>query len=470
MKFLIVLLGVAGLATCVAAQQNTNLTLTAPAGGLKADGGGDIRVREEAIDNIPYPTTTSMHQDYLRFRTRVWGQLGNDSVSLYGRLANEWRDYHVPNVSRNCAWPDETVLDNLYLDIKGLFDDRLSLRIGRQDLSYGAGRVIFEGTPGDGSRTLFFDALKATVKLSDTTKLDVLGIYNSPKTDLLIHDANHPLTQLVGAKNNNLTESGAGLVLNTKSVPELPTEFYYIWKHESDWRYWNAAGTAYTPEPARDVHTFGARTTPKIGSQFEGDFEAALQLGRVDDGQNILAGMAYAGVAWLPPVDGPVKPYIKPACYYLSGDDNSNDYPNGNRALRGSTDTAWDPIWGRYPQLSELYVLSYNGSDGVGYWSNLIFPHVETGFKITDLNKFSLRVGPLLAAEADSPAGGRNRGWLTVARYDFPVLMPVKDSLSVLTRRLTVFGHLQAEFFTPEDYYPYRSMSYFLRWELDVKF
>ena len=179
MKYCTAFLGAALLATCAAAQQVTNQLVAKPSSELKTDGGGDIRIRQEDYNNIPGPAVPGTHQDYLRFRTRIWGQVGTDSVSLYGRLANEWRDYRVPNssttTSRNWRWPDEIVLDNLYLDIKGLLDDRLSLRIGRQDLNYGAGRVIFEGTPGDGSRTLFFDALKATVKLSKTTTLDVLG-------------------------------------------------------------------------------------------------------------------------------------------------------------------------------------------------------------------------------------------------------------------------------------------------------
>jgi len=115
-------------------------------------------------------------------------------------------------------------------------------------------------------------------------------------------------------------------------------------------------------------------------------------------------------------------------------------------------------------------VLSYNSADGLGYWSNMIYPHLETGFKITDLNKFFVRSGPVLAAEEDSATGGRDRGWLTVARYDFPLLVPPQGATSAFTRRMTVFGHLQAEMFNPADYYASHAMAYFLRWELDMKF
>ena len=56
------------------------------------------------------------------------------------------------------------------------------LRIGRQDLMYGSGRLIADGTPMDGSRSFFMDALKATVKFDEKEKTDLLGIYDSAET------------------------------------------------------------------------------------------------------------------------------------------------------------------------------------------------------------------------------------------------------------------------------------------------
>lgn len=448
-------------------QQAAAPSAPAPA-GVSADGGFDFRLREENIDNIPgnAPGTVGPggHQDYLRYRPRVWGQLSNEDFGLYTRVVDEWRHYWVPRNYKNYNWPDEIVLDNLYLDIKNVLSERVALRIGRQDLAYGAGRVIFEGTPGDGSRTLFFDAIKARVKLDDKSWLDVIGIYNNPETDLSVGNVNHELTQLSGKTKNGLIESGAGIVLNTRDLPELPMEAYYFWKHESSWE---KSGVS---QPGRDVHTVGSRFTPPFGKELEGDFEAALQLGQTEDDQSILAGMGYAGLTWKPPITKSAEPYLKGACYYLSGDNNSSDYPNGSRAARNDTYTAWDPIWARYPQLSELYVLAYNSQYGIGYWSNLVWPYLEAGCNIATLHKFSVKTGPMYAAEEDSPTGDNRRGWLSTARYDFPLIVSSKDAGTKLGRRLTVYGHLQAELFSPGDYYPYESNAYFLRWELDVRF
>jgi hypothetical protein len=227
-------------------------------------------------------------------------------------------------------------------------------------------------------------------------------------------------------------------------------------------------------QPARDVHTFGARTTPKLGAEFEGDFEAAVQLGRVDDGQRILAGMAYAGITWNPSVTWSAKPYLKAACHYLSGDDNPNDYPNGNRALADGTCNAWNPVWSRWPQYSEIYWRALTYQYDVAYWSNVIYPYLEAGLKLSPGHKLMAQSGPIFAAEQDNqpPAGGGGslRGWLSQARYDFPLITPKKDGGDLLSRRFGLSGHLLAEVLTPGDYYPFDSMAYFLRWELVAKF
>jgi hypothetical protein len=54
-------------------------------------------------------------------------------------------------------------IDNLYLDVKNI-RDRVDLRIGRQNIKEGRGRMISDGTGGDGSRTEYFDAILAKVR------------------------------------------------------------------------------------------------------------------------------------------------------------------------------------------------------------------------------------------------------------------------------------------------------------------
>ena len=457
-------------ATSLWAQGAGGSTATNTSGAVKVDGGFDLRAREENLNNIPMVTGTGpgTHQDYLRIRTRVWGSLEGNDLGAYARLANEWRTYWAPSHAnlKNFNWPDETLVDNLYLDVKNLFGGCVDLRIGRQDLMYGAGRVILDGTPGDGSRTLFFDAAKAVIRIDKENTLDVLGIYNNPHAGLTTgSDPNHDLTQISGKQykgmpGNDLIESGAGLVWGNKSCKNCPIETYFFWKHESDWHTWNPTFTAYTKVRGRDVYTLGSRATPKFNDEFSGDVEAAVQYNQTRDNREFMAGMGYAGLTWQPALQSSWRPYAKLACYYLSGE-GGNDPQTGK---------GWDPLWARYPQLSELYVLAYNGQYGVGYWSNLLFPHAEVGVNIGPMHKLFAYSGPMLAPVKDGPDDGSLRGWLTVARYEFPLLLPSADASGPFGRRLAVFGHLQAEFLTPGDYYAEKSMAYFLRWELNVKF
>ena len=165
-------------------------------GGLDWDAGADLRVRQEASDNLPKRINaqgegvTAKNDNYLRIRPRVWGQVKNEDFKLYLRVADEFREYFQPRESRNARPPDEVLVDSLYLDLYNLADGWLDLRIGRQDFFgpdgpiYGAGRVICDGTPFDGSRTIFMDAIKATVKFDEKNSLDLLAIYNSAETEM----------------------------------------------------------------------------------------------------------------------------------------------------------------------------------------------------------------------------------------------------------------------------------------------
>ena len=92
-------------------------------GGLEWDGGADLRVRQELHDNVPQYNANgavSGNQSYLRIRPRVWGQVKNEDFRLYLRLADEFREYFQPSESRHSQFPDEVIVDNLYLDLRSL--------------------------------------------------------------------------------------------------------------------------------------------------------------------------------------------------------------------------------------------------------------------------------------------------------------------------------------------------------------
>jgi hypothetical protein len=117
----------------------------------------------------------------------------------------------------------------------------------------------------------------------------------------------------------------------------------------------------------RIVNTWGARVMPKLTETLSAEFEGAVQAGQKDGGAATAGYLGYGGLTYRPLVDSTAKPFFTGSCYYLSGDKDRGTDDN---------DTAWDPLWSRWPQVSELYV--YNFTYGVGYWSNLLYPSLET--------------------------------------------------------------------------------------------
>lgn len=73
---------------------------------------------------------------------------------MFLKLGNEFRNYRNSSNDDKQKFPDELFLDNLYLEWAG---DVYGARIGRQEVKLGSGRLFADGTPGDGSRSSFFD-------------------------------------------------------------------------------------------------------------------------------------------------------------------------------------------------------------------------------------------------------------------------------------------------------------------------
>jgi hypothetical protein len=431
-------------------------------GGLDWDGGADLRIRHELHDNVPQYNANgavSGNQSYLRIRPRVWGQVKNEDFRLYLRLADEFREYFQPSESRNSQFPDEVIVDNLYLDLYNLFNDRVDLRIGRQDFlgpdGYGSGRVLLDGTQGDGSRTAFMDAIKATVKIDEKNTLDLLAIYNSSDNEL---SWGHPKgTNGKAPKERDLTynvpgatgmdEYGGGLYFKSKEWKEFPFDLYYLFKRETK------ARLAGRDLPGRNTHTLGVRVAPKLTETLSAELEGAAQAGERDGGKSVRGYMGYAGLTYKPAVET-FKPFATLACYYLSGDRNHGTDDN---------DTSWNPLWSRWPQYSEMY--PYHDR-GVCYWSNLIYPNVTVGTAFANGHKVNVNAGPMFAAAEDGMGGGGGdfRGWFGMARYDFPLLKKIFGKRGDLT------GHVTAELLDPGDYYTSDTIAYFLRWEVIARF
>jgi len=413
--------------------------------------GGDIRLRSVYFDNIPYPFGAEARggvNSFQRYRTRLWGDYqAADDLNIHGRLVNEFRTFQNPN---NNSWNalDEIVIDNLYVDW-ALAPD-WTVRAGRQDLIYGTGKLILDGTPKDGSRTIYFDAVKATYTGFEDTTVDVLGMYTKAEDPLAIHSEERDLVGKTGGYYGG-AEAGGGVYIKNKSVEKLPYEAYYLYKAKEE-AWLDAMVTPNVIRDDEDRHTVGTRLMPKLSDSIDGNFELAYQAG-----DNVNAYMIDAMVSWHVP-DCPIKSTLGLGWYHLSGDDPST-----------ADDEGWNPLWARWPQYSELYVYGFD-TEGAGRWSNLSMPHVDWTFHPHEKVKTSLLLGYMFAPERNTAAGGGGgdeRGFLATLWNRFTL------NENILSEGDKLSGHVLFEAMDPGNYYTAdqrNNLALFARVELNYSF
>ena len=440
--------------------------------------GGDERIRWEDFDHIPSTVDVPQYSrngenDYFRFRTRLWSEFDLlPDVTARARIVNESRSWLYPDMSQKAQrstseWPDEWVFDTLYLEARDLFDKSLDLRVGRQDLQYGNGRVLFDGTPGDGSRTLYFNAAKATLKTIPDSELDCFAIYNPPEDQWAIHGAQRDLSAFSKAP-EGVTESGGGLYLKNFALTNLPFEAYLIYKQERAYGQpvkpdatgkfapppyaWQTLDTTdkLLQNPDSDIGTAGFRLMPVFNETLTGNLEAAGQYGAHGDtamhGAMVDAFLAQKFAVAATPV-------IKGGVYLLSGDNPKT-----------STDEGWNPLWARCPQSSELFVFAYDAEQSAFRWSNLIDPYVGVSITPTKATKTSATVHYLSTFEADGNGGGKERGWLGTVKQEFTLAENAVRKKDKLTT------YFLLEVLEPGNYYKNDDTAFFARWELMYAF
>jgi hypothetical protein len=240
----------------------------------------------------------------------------------------------------------EMIFDRMNLTFKNAFDAPMTLVVGRQDIMLGTGWLVNDGTPRDGSRTMFFDALRATIDLRDKTQLDLIGITQYDDEETWLKPINHrdylSLTQ-------KTDETGFIGYLTDKSIKNTTLEGYYIYKKEEPSNYtkfWRTRSENWSTTPGRDqeIHTFGGRIAQKLDDNWSYSVEVAKQFGRKDmgtypshDNQSMKSlgsndSLVYAfNDEW--------KNELRTTFEYLSGD---------KPGTKGSE--AFDPLWGDWPQ------------------------------------------------------------------------------------------------------------------------
>ena len=380
------------------------------------------RLRLETWDN-----TISLNNDsadanlYTRSRTllgTVWSP--SPKVTLGLRLGNEFRYYVAPK-NRDFDL-HEVFVDQLYARAALPWYKPLSFTVGRQDIALGEGFIMMDGTPRDGSRSVYFNA----VRLDWTIRPDHLltaFVCREEETDdwlPLIHDMDQLLVEQ--------PETGIGVHYAGKwSKTEI--QGYLIRKETDDNR---------AIPFSSSTNTVGGRIKRPVLSSIDltAVMEAAYQFGkRGDVDRQAFGGYGYVQYrpAWKTPC-ACLPSLLAAGVIFLSGDDTETDNWEG-----------WDPMFGRWPKWSDSYIYAEVKEDAVAWWTNLLSINAEVRFLPSSSTELRLAFHHLIAPrKADTlsfPGGtGTTRGELVIAKLSYK-----------FDQRWS--GHLLCEGFNPGNYY-----------------
>jgi hypothetical protein len=419
------------LALALAALAAPPAASAAPAGS-RLEVGFEERVRTENWDNsTDFNVAVGDARHQWRFRTRAWAKLGaGANTDLVLGLANESRKLTTPRVALTM---DETVFETLYLEHR--FADGASVRAGRQNLQKGDGFILTDGSPLDGSRVAYLNALDVGWT-AGKSRLDLLLVSDPCHDEYLprIHDRKKPLIEW--------DENAAGLYWSDASRAKTTLDLYYFYKAETgDTR----ALTNAARQGDRMFHTLGGRVTRDCPGDWSLKAELAGQAGGQRPGRDIRAWGTQLSVKKTLAANA-MKPSLLLGWTGLSGDDPAT-----------SANESWDPLFSRYPKWSELYIYTQASEKGAAYWTDLSMFQAEarlTPVKPLELRATYYRMGAFhrFPGKPAIYGGGTGRGDLCEARAD----LKLNDSWR---------GHVVAERLAPGDFYAHGDAGWFFRVE-----
>ena len=430
------------------------------------DAGADLRVREEIFDNVPglpggglaSQSPYGKYTNRMRYRVRAWGELKlEERLRIYTRLTDEFR-WNIRPKTRSSRFPDEVFLDNLFIEGKGYFDGFLDFTVGRQDIMrlYGLEQIFQDGTPNDGSRSIFADMIRFTLNFTEESKLDMFGLYQHDDNHLRWGNGLSDHRSLMGLGGSGAEperdEWGFGAVWSSDFGEDLPYQLYAIHKNVASYR---RAGRKI---PSARRETFGFKIVPRLDDEWSLQFEAAGQVGENGAGKSLYGWMSYAGVNWKDASESEIKPFASAGLLMLSGSKDTAETEGGSGA--------WDPMWSRSVRYSEIFL---GGTHyGTCWWSNLYYARAEAGIEFGAKHNLTLTSGPMFAAVNDGLGGGKGhyKGYLNGLHYNFPIMLADKSK----GERFEIFGHIHAEHFCPGDYFVTDRPAWFIRWQIEFKF
>ncbi|MHB8077903.1 MAG: alginate export family protein [Candidatus Krumholzibacteriia bacterium] len=388
--------------------------------------GGELRLRGEAFNNVL--DLSDRYDDayqYWRMRYRFWADATpREGLRLYLRFGNEYRMGVYSGLASVRDAESRTSLDNGWAELSDA-KRGLALRFGRMDLMLGEGFLVFDGTPADGSSSLYFDAIRGTWKRGDLA------------------------VDLFTAK---LTDEGFGTPardedLNGVYAKRRELEAYVLYRFKRGATVFQDGKPWAVPSPRQRTTALGARWAHLPDGGWRAAAEGAYQIGRFEDdlaaagsdAANARRGYGgYARAGWA--ADCCSRQGFEVGGLYLSGDDP------GTARYEG-----WDDFYGEWPKWSELLIYTFldcttrvggGGArpDDAGAWNNLTAYWAEVHADLAPQLTVTLRGTVLGAPEATGPGGGHDRGTLLSLRAD-------------CTRWRGVALQALGELFDPGDYY-----------------
>src|SRR5512137_2496623 len=355
------------------------------------------RFRFETWDNaVSLDEAASDSSAYTRNRTTLglsWKPLKN--LEVLGKLTNEFRVYLAPKTTA-FSW-NEVFFDNLY--VKWTIPGRVPFTVtaGRQDINLGEGFVIADGTPGDGSRSYYFNALRLDAGLAKGHTLTAFA-HATQATDRYL-PVIHPVPRALAEQpERGLALYYAGTFGRTK------VDAYAVHKSTEANKAWPIASR---------TETFGARAVASLAKPLSLTAEAAYQGGKL----GAAGRSAYGAIAHLD-YDlagrlGFLKSFVLGGIL-LSGDDPATARVEG-----------WDPIFSRWPKWSESYIYTFTRESRQAYWSNLSAFYAQLAFDLGARSDGHIQVMPMGAGHAqpgEFPGGtGLYRGTLYRGRLNYKI-------------------------------------------------
>ena len=399
------------------------------------EAGFEQRVRNENWNNIfDYSNQADDEREQIRYRTRGWLKLPlSRNIDLFTGMMQETNQ----KLGKDNQF-DEVVFESLYLDFRHLFTKGLSFRVGRQNLMRGEGFLLFEGNPGDGSRSIYFNAANLSYEFRKS-RIELIGILD-PSRDRFLPRINdqHKVLQ-------DWDDQALGAYYTDRNHKRTSLDAYYFYKKEiRDIQ--PTSNPQYQPD--RHVHMAGVCVVQQLDKVWSVIGEFAWQWGAQHGGHDIRAWAGYGYVKRT--FAGRTKPYALGGYLGFSGND-----PHSTQI------TGWDPLFSRWPKWSELYIYSQFKETGVGYWTNTAMWEGEVGCAPT---RHSTLRGTFYKMSAYHPfpgdqsifGSGLNRGNMYQARFDY--------SFNPNWR-----WHVLYEGLAPGDFYKVASGAYFLRFEMSYQ-